>query len=188
MNIDDRGNSPEPAEPVEARTDESEDSAAPTDPSRRRLMIATVGACAGAIAVAIGAPAVGMFIGPMLKDEPDAWRAVGPIDQFKVGDTVQVNFESVSPVPWSGVSAQTAAWLRRQSETEFIAFSVNCTHLGCPVRWEATAELFMCPCHGGTYYDDGSVAAGPPPHALNRYPVRVANGQVEVQASPLPVT
>jgi menaquinol-cytochrome c reductase iron-sulfur subunit len=159
----------------------------PADPSRRRLMAATVGACAGVIAVAVGAPAIGMFVSPLLRHQPAEWRDVGAVDQFTVGNTVQVNFETVSPVPWSGVTAEIAAWLRRASETEFIAFAVNCTHLGCPVRWEQTAELFLCPCHGGTYYATGDVAAGPPPYALNRFPVRVTNGRVEIQTSPLPI-
>lgn len=159
----------------------------PADPSRRRLMTAVVGACAGAIALAVGAPAAIMFVGPMIEETPEEWRQVGAVEQFTVGDTVQVNFESVSPVPWSGVTAEVAAWLRRESETEFIAFAVNCTHLGCPVRWESKAELFLCPCHGGTYYATGEVAAGPPPYALNRYPVRIVNNQVEVRASALPI-
>ena len=47
------------------------------------------------------------------------------------------------------------------SDDEFVAFSVNCAHLGCPVRWLREAHLFMCPCHGGVYYEDGRVAAGP---------------------------
>jgi menaquinol-cytochrome c reductase iron-sulfur subunit len=46
----------------------------------------------------------------------------------------------------------------------------------------------MCPCHGGVYYEDGSVAAGPPPRGLYQYPVRVNNGQVEIMASPIPIT
>jgi menaquinol-cytochrome c reductase iron-sulfur subunit len=25
-----------------------------------------------------------------------------------------------------------------------VAFSINCTHLGCPVRWLPDANLFMC--------------------------------------------
>ena len=50
---------------------------------------------------------------------------------------------------------------RRESEGQFIAFSANCTHLGCPVRWMRMQDLFLCPCHGGVYYKDGSVAARP---------------------------
>jgi menaquinol-cytochrome c reductase iron-sulfur subunit len=85
------------------------------------------------------------------------------------------------------VTARTGAWLRRDGPDEATAFSVNCAHLGCPVRWLPDANLFMCPCHGGVYDQEGRVAAGPPPHGLARYPVRIVDGQVEVQTSPLPV-
>jgi menaquinol-cytochrome c reductase iron-sulfur subunit len=91
-------------------------------------------------------------------------------------------------LPWAGVTAKTAAWLRRVDQETFIAFSINCTHLGCPVRWLEQAELFMCPCHGGVYYKDGTVAAGPPPLPLPRYPVRLNNGKVEIQTNPIPIT
>lgn len=160
---------------------------APADPGRRRWMARVSLAAGGLIAAAVGAPAVGMFLGPMVQRLPEPWRPVGPLDQYPVGSTTLVSFETASPVPWSGQTGQMAAWLRRVDATQLIAFSVNCAHLGCPVRWEAGAQLFLCPCHGGAYYADGSVAAGPPPHALVRYPVRINAGQVEIQASPLPV-
>ncbi len=111
-----------------------------------------------------------------------------PCDQFKVGETVEVKFQDASPLPWAGVTAQTAAWLRRNTEQDFTAFSVNCTHLGCPVNWIPDGNLFMCPCHGGVYYKDGRVAARPPPNPLPTYPVRVQNGQVEVLASGIPLS
>jgi menaquinol-cytochrome c reductase iron-sulfur subunit len=109
------------------------------------------------------------------------------VDDFAIGETVNVRFEDASALPWSGVTARTAAWLRRESETRFTAYSVHCTHLGCPVRWMAEAQLFLCPCHGGVYYADGTVSAGPPPRRLPTYPVRVRAGQVEIQTSPIPI-
>jgi menaquinol-cytochrome c reductase iron-sulfur subunit len=60
--------------------------------------------------------------------------------------------------------------------------------MGCPVRWLADAELFMCPCHGGIYYKDGTVAAGPPPKPLYRFAVRVVDGTVEIRSAPVPIT
>ena len=101
---------------------------------------------------------------------------------------MEVTFEDASPVPWAGVTGKTAAWLRRDPAGQFTAFAVNCTHLGCPVRWIQDADLFMCPCHGGVYYKDGTVAAGPPPRPLTRYPVRMNGSQVEILASPTPIT
>ena len=114
-------------------------------------------------------------------------RAVGRASDFRVGETVSVRFEDASALPWSGVTARTAAWLRREDETRFTAYTVHCTHLGCPVRWMAEAQLFLCPCHGGVYYSDGTVSAGPPPKPLPTYPVRVRDGQVEIQTSPIPI-
>ena len=110
------------------------------------------------------------------------------VAQFEDGQTVEVKFEDASSVAWAGVTAQTGAWLRREPSGQFTAFAVNCTHLGCPVRWLKDAELFMCPCHGGVYYKDGTVAAGPPPRRLTQYPVRVREGQVEIMTTPTPIT
>lgn len=133
-------------------------------------------------------PVIGFLISPLLRKIVRDWRDVGNLDQFKIGTTVEVSFEDASPLPWSGITAKTAAWLRRVDETNFVAFSINCTHLGCPVRWLPKADLFMCPCHGGVYYKDGQVAAGPPPKPLTRYPVRIRNSRVEIRTSPLPIT
>lgn len=145
----------------------------------------TLGGIGSAI---VGIPVIGALITPLFKQPPETWRVVGKVDDFNVRETVEVNFDDASPLPWAGVSAKTAAWLRRVSQDQFVAFSIDCTHLGCPVRWLSSADLFMCPCHGGVYYSDGKVAAGPPPKPLVQYPVRINNGQVEIQTNPLPIT
>lgn len=122
------------------------------------------------------------------RTEPDAPAPrIVTASTLAVGETVPVKFEDASVLAWAGVTGLTAAWLRRVSETSFIAFSVNCAHLGCPVQWRPQAQLFLCPCHGGVYYADGTVAAGPPPRPLFQYPVRVHDGLVEIQAQPMPV-
>jgi menaquinol-cytochrome c reductase iron-sulfur subunit len=136
---------------------------------------------------AISVPGIGFVVAPFFRKAPREWRAVGSVAQFKVGETVNVIFVDASPLPWAGVTSKTSAWLRRVDEGNFIAFSVNCAHLGCPVRWMGDERLFMCPCHGGVYYEDGSVAAGPPPHPLTRYPVRVNGDQVEIHTEPIPI-
>jgi menaquinol-cytochrome c reductase iron-sulfur subunit len=159
----------------------------PPTPERRRFLSRLSIGLSAAIGAVMGLPVVGFLISPLIQRTPRVWRPVGPVDRFKVGETVSVAFEDASPLPWAGVTARTAAWLRRESETRFTAFTVHCTHLGCPVRWVADAKLFLCPCHGGVYYPDGTVSAGPPPKPLPQYPVRVRDGQVEIQTSPIPI-
>lgn len=133
-------------------------------------------------------PGLGFVLGPIFRRTSPKWRDVGKLVDFKPGATVLVSFEDPSPEPWAGVTAKSAAWLRRVNGTEFIAFSINCRHLGCPVRWIDDAGLFMCPCHGGVYYSDGTVAGGPPPEPLDRYKVRVRDGNVEIQTAAVPLT
>lgn len=131
---------------------------------------------------------LGFVIAPVVRKNGDAWREVGAVEDFTVGSTTVVTFQDASTVAWAGDAGRSAAWLRRDSSDSFTCFSVNCTHLGCPVRWEEGSELFMCPCHGGVYYKDGAVAAGPPPKPLPRYQVRIKNGKVQVEASSIPLT
>jgi menaquinol-cytochrome c reductase iron-sulfur subunit len=121
---------------------------------------------------------VAYLLSPLLGGQRQVWRDLGSVDRFRVGETVAADFEEPSPLAWAGQTARTAAWVRRDSETAFTAFAVNCTHLGCPVNWRPDAGLFLCPCHGGVYYADGSVAGGPPPHPLFRYEVQVRDGHL----------
>lgn len=163
------------------------DDTPPLPPSRRRFLSRLSIVLSGAIGAVATVPVIGFLLSPLARKGPRVWRSVGTVDQFKVGETVNVAFEDASPLPWAGVTARSAAWLRRDDVERFTAFSVHCTHLGCPVRWVADAQLFLCPCHGGVYYRDGTVSAGPPPRTLPQYPVRVRNGQVEILTSPIPI-
>ena len=87
--------------------------------------------------------------------------------------------------------ANSGAYVRNlgkdsKQQDQFLVFAINCTHLGCPVTWFPQSGLFMCPCHGGVYYENGDHASGPPPRRLYRMPWRVHEGQLEVQAPHLP--
>jgi menaquinol-cytochrome c reductase iron-sulfur subunit len=162
--------------------------AAPEEITRRRFLTRLCVGLGSLGAAAVALPGIGFIFAPLFQKTPQLWRSVGKLENFKIGETVNVTLIDPSPLPWAGVTARTAAWLRRLDDGEFVAFAVNCSHLGCPVRWMADANLFMCPCHGGVYYNDGRVAAGPPPRPLARYPVRVVNGEVQLQTRALPIS
>jgi menaquinol-cytochrome c reductase iron-sulfur subunit len=188
--------STEPNQPEAGRIPESPQPSgktpqSPPDASTLRRRKFLNGLCIGVGTVSLGSifwAVIGFMLAPLEEDPGSTWRSVGKIEDFKIGSTTIVKIEDASSLPWAGYAGKTAAWLRRDGASEFTCFSVNCTHLGCPVRWVETAELFMCPCHGGVYYKDGSVAAGPPPEPLPQYKVRILNGSVQVLASPVPIT
>lgn len=155
--------------------------------SRRKFFTKLSIGLVGVAGAAVGLPIVGFLFAPLF-GRSQQWQAVGAINDFAIGETKLVAFQDPSPLPWAGVTANTAAWVRRESEGQFVAFAINCTHLGCPVRWLQEAKLFMCPCHGGVFYGDGRVAAGPPPRPLFRYGTRVRNNQLELLTGELPIT
>jgi menaquinol-cytochrome c reductase iron-sulfur subunit len=154
--------------------------------TRRRFLNRISLALSGLAAAVVSVPILAYLLSPLLQPPAEEWRDLGVVDNFRIGETVEVAFDEPSSLPWAGQTSRTAVWLRRSGERDFTAFGLNCTHLGCPVNWRAGAELFLCPCHGGVYYADGSVAGGPPPRSLPRYSVRIAdNERVQVLTRPL---
>ncbi len=153
-------------------------------PSRARLLNLVALGAGGVIAFLLGLPVVGALLSPAVTKTPEVWRNVGALAHFPIGDTTLVTFENAGALSWGGGADQSSAYIRRNGHASFEAFSVNCQHLGCAVQWRAQAHLFMCPCHGGMYYADGSVAVGPPLVGLQRYQVRVRKGAVELMTRP----
>jgi menaquinol-cytochrome c reductase iron-sulfur subunit len=156
--------------------------------SSRREFLGWIGvATAGIAAFLAGIPIVGAIFTPPTRSER-IWHPVGEVDNFNLDETVRVEFTDPDAVPWAGPAAQNAAWLRRIGDEDFVCFSVYCTHVGCPVSWREGANLFICPCHGGVFDREGDVVAGPPETPLVRLDVRLREGQVEILATPMPVT
>ena len=74
--------------------------------------------------------------------------------------------------------------LLRLSEDQFVAFDQRCTHLSCPVLFDAASKKLVCPCHEGFFSaEDGRVLSGPPKRALTRLSVTTQNAQVWVKKS-----
>ncbi len=153
---------------------------------RRFLSYLSIG-LAGLAAAVVSVPIVSYLLSPLLRPGPQYWIDLGRIGDFRVGETVLKAIRHPSPLPWAGQTAETAVWVRRSGEADFVVFAINCTHLGCPVNWLPQAQLFLCPCHGGVYNADGSVAAGPPPRPLFRYETRLQGNRLEALTRPLPI-
>ena len=74
--------------------------------------------------------------------------------------------------------------LLRLDQERFAAFNQQCTHLACPVFFDAAEKQLVCPCHKGFFSaEDGRVLAGPPKRPLEVLAVSIRNDQVWVQSS-----
>ncbi len=154
----------------------------------RRWMLLGLGAIINAaVGVAVAVPVVRYLLGPIKrKDAYNSWISLGAVDQFPVGETRLATYENPYNQPWDGETAKIPAWVRRIDQANFQVFAINCAHLGCPVRWFPQSGLFMCPCHGGVYYSDGSRASGPPERGLFEYRYKVAGNELHIYAGQTP--
>lgn len=154
----------------------------------RRTFLMNVGIALNAlVALVIATPVVAYLLGPVLRRKDYLqWVAIGSVSDFPPGETKLVNFTNPFSEPWDGASAKVPAYVRCSASGEFTVFAINCAHLGCPVRWFSESQLFMCPCHGGVYYADGSRASGPPERGLFTYDVKIEGGKLLINAGQLP--
>lgn len=142
----------------------------------------------GLVATALAVPIIGFVFSSITRGRANAylaWVPLGSVNEFPEGETRLATFRNPNVMPTDGKTVDTACWVRRVERDQFQVFAINCAHLGCPVRWFPQSGLFMCPCHGGAYYRDGSRASGPPERGLFEYPYKVENGLVTIQAGEL---
>ena len=101
------------------------------------------------------------------------------MDSVKEGDPVKLDYVKRKMDGWNVIESPSSVWVVQQ-KGEWVAFDPHCTHLGCPYRWDASKQAFLCPCHGGIFTKDGSVVSGRPPKPLLRFPVKVEGGTIFV--------
>jgi menaquinol-cytochrome c reductase iron-sulfur subunit len=142
----------------------------------------------GAVGAVMAVPILGYLLGPAVKKtaSDNSWINLGPLSDFPEGETRLVNYRNPVTTQWDGQTGDIPCWVRRVSGETFQVFAINCAHLGCPVRWFAQSELFLCPCHGGAYYANGARASGPPERGLFEYDHKIAGGSLMISAGRMP--
>ena len=159
----------------------------PASTSSRRSFLFKLGLCLNVVAATLVCiPVIGYLPGPLRRRAMQAWISLGPLQSFPEGQTRLATYENPFRVAWDGATADIPCWVRRMEGARFQVFAINCAHLGCPVRWFAQSRLFMCPCHGGVYYEDGSRASGPPPRALFEYEYQVRDEHLWIRGGQIP--
>jgi Rieske Fe-S protein len=144
--------------------------------TRRNLMNVTAQGAGIAATLAFTIPPLVFALGPVFSRQPFQWQAIGTPDDF-TPDTYATKVLTIAE--GIGEAGLTIAYVRSRNsaidsevETPFnrwVALSNRCAHLGCPVRYVAAAERFICPCHGGVYNFRGQVVGGPPVRPLDRF-------------------
>jgi Rieske Fe-S protein len=161
----------------------------PTSMSRRTMLVKIGLLVNGAVATILAVPVVRYLLSPIVRERKpgyESWVSLGTIDQFPASQTRLTTYRNPIVNSWDGQTTDTACWVRNIDGQNFQVFAINCAHLGCPVRWFSQSGLFMCPCHGGAYYQDGSRASGPPERGLFEYSYKVEEGKLFIKAGEMP--
>jgi menaquinol-cytochrome c reductase iron-sulfur subunit len=157
--------------------------------TRRDLFMKVGIFCNGIVGLILAVPIVRYLLSPVTRERKvgyDSWIPLGSLEQFPSGETRLATYRNPVVSASDGDTANIACWVRNVDGQMFQVFAINCAHLGCPVRWFPQSNLFMCPCHGGAYYQDGSRASGPPERGLFEYGYRIENGKLLIKAGEMP--
>jgi menaquinol-cytochrome c reductase iron-sulfur subunit len=159
------------------------------EPTRRGFLVKLGLLLNGAVGMALSIPILRYVLSPVSgqrKPGYDSWLSLGSLDQFPSGQTRLASYRNPVANSWDGETANIPCWVRNVDGQKFQVFAINCAHLGCPVRWFPQSGLFMCPCHGGAYYQDGSRASGPPERGLFEYPYKIDERKLLILAGEMP--
>jgi menaquinol-cytochrome c reductase iron-sulfur subunit len=147
-------------------------------------------------------PAVGFALLPGFLKQKAHKVDLGPLTDFEENKWKIVTFIRD---PAQGEISRRTAFVRNNGlldgDPSFTIISNRCAHVGCPVQpggpvfqtQEKTIKThngdvlitpvlpaagFICPCHGGSYDQEGNRIAGPPVRGLDRYEFDIENGRL----------
>ena len=90
-----------------------------------------------------------------------------------IGQVSQISPNSA--VTFTIPSNQDPGVLVRTQGGNFVAFDATCTHAGCPVQYDPSSQLLLCPCHGAAFdpTHNAAVVQGPTDTPLASVPITV---------------
>jgi Rieske Fe-S protein len=104
--------------------------------------------------VLLGVPALAFLIDARNRKAPEgAYRTVARLKDLQKDVPFQVVLRDVRWDAWTLHPSDVIGrvWLIRRDNDKVEAFTTICPHLGCSVNFEDKSQLFICPCHGGTF-------------------------------------
>ena len=130
------------------------------------------------MAAVVAVPAAFYLLVKPRSEEPGTMIEVADLARLAEGKPQEVVYTRTRTDGWKQVKEKTTAWVVKAGQGDAVAYSPQCTHLGCAYHWENDSRKFVCPCHNSEFALDGKVLAGPAPRPLDRLASRVVDGKL----------
>src|SRR6476620_11604862 len=148
-------------------------------PDRRKFHVSVIYTLWAVITGAISLPAaIYLLVPSKSKTTAGTWVEAGDISHMQPNVPEEFVFRRNRLDGWKVTSEKSTAWVIRQADSKVVAFSPQCTHLGCAYSYDEQNKEFLCPCHTSTFSLDGKVLTGPATRALDRYEVKIAGSNL----------
>lgn len=147
-------------------------------PNRRGFHTSIIYGLGAIITGALSIPAAIYLFATPKSRKNSTWIEAGDVSQLKPETPEEFVFRRSRLDGWKASTEKSTAWVIKKAEGQIVAFTPQCTHLGCAYSYDARNKEFLCPCHTSTFGLDGKVLTGPAPRALDRYDVKVAGNKL----------
>jgi quinol---cytochrome c reductase iron-sulfur subunit, bacillus type len=158
----------------------SHELAADLPPSRRKFYILLINGFMGVIGAALAIPAAIYLLFPPRARKASSWVKTADLSSIPIGKPTEISFQRTRADGWQLITEKATAWVVKQPNNDVVAFTPDCTHLGCAYHWDDGSHTFVCPCHTSSFSIDGKVLGGPAPRPLDRYETKIEAGVLEI--------
>jgi len=148
---------------------------------RHDFLAISTWAIGGFIALGIGIPAVFYIASPAFeREETQVWVRVGSTSKVELGVPTLFKVKIERKTGWIVDEEELSVYVLTENGRDYLVMSNICTHLGCRVRYLSDQDLFLCPCHNAVFDKVGNVVTGPPPRPLDRFMMKIEDGQIYI--------
>lgn len=145
---------------------------------RRGFIVRAIQGLGALIGAALGVPAITYLFSSGRSGSSGGWVDAGDVSHLGVRTPEEVVFRKTRVDGWKIISEKSTAWVVKLDEKQVVAYSPQCTHLGCAYTYDDTKKEFACPCHASNFSLEGEVLGGPAPRALDRFRVKIDGSRV----------
>jgi menaquinol-cytochrome c reductase iron-sulfur subunit len=150
--------------------------------TRRSFYTHVVNLLSAVMGAVIAVPAAGYLLRKPKSPASGSMVEVADVGKLAIGKPQEVVYLRARVDGWNVTKEKTTAWVVKTDTHDVVAFSPQCTHLGCVYHWESGGNKFVCPCHASEFAMDGKVLAGPAPRPLDRFASRIEGGKLLIGA------